>query len=125
MSRLQNAVNLVAITSEVSHFFCCGIPIIFSLLSLLSTMGVMAAMPTGFNAIHEMMHPYEIPMIAVSAVILLLGWTLHFVAKRIDCHDTGCGHEPCEPKKNRSSKILTVASIMFALNLTGYFLLHS
>ncbi len=124
MNRLQNAINWVVVTSEISHFFCCGIPIVFSLLSLLSGMGIIASMPLGFNNLHEAMHQYEIPMIAMSGVIIALGWMLHMVATRIDCRNTGCGHQPCAPKKKQSSKILMVATGLFALNLTAYFLLH-
>ncbi len=125
MNRLHSAINWISITSEISHFFCCGIPIIFSILSLISGMGIIVSMPMGISHLHEAMHDYEVPMIIMSGSIILLGWTLHIVAKRIDCHSTGCGHEPCAPKKKRSSKILIIATGLFALNLAGYFLLHT
>lgn len=125
MNRLHNAVNWLSITSEISHFFCCGIPIIFSLLSLLSGVGIIASMPLGISELHHAMHDYEVPMIIVSATIILLGWVLHFVANRIDCHNTGCGHEPCTPKKKKSSKILFIATGLFVLNLTSYLMLHN
>ena len=125
MQRLQMLTKWMAITSEISHFFCCGIPIVFSLLSLLASMGAIAFIPAEVNFLHEIMHDYEVPMIAVSALVLLLGWGLHFYAKKIDCRSTGCVHEPCAPKKKKSSKILFIATILFAVNLTGYFLLHT
>lgn len=125
MNRLHSAINWMSITSEISHFFCCGIPIIFSILSLMSGMGIIASMPMGINWLHDAMHEYEVPMIIMSGFIILLGWTLHAVARRIDCHNTGCGHQPCSPKKKKSSKILMIATGLFAVNLAGYFLLHT
>lgn len=125
MNRFQGVINWISITSEISHFFCCGIPIIFSVLSLLSGMGIIASMPLGIGHLHDAMHDYEVPMIVMSGLIVALGWALHLVAKRMDCRSTGCGHGPCSPKKKRSSTILIVATALFALNLAGYFLLHA
>lgn len=125
MNRLHHAVNWISITSEISHFFCCGLPIIFSLLSLLSGMGLIATMPVGIQRLHEMTHDYEVPMIIASGLIIILGWALHVVANKIDCHNSGCHHEPCGSKKKKSSLILMIATGLFLLNLTGYFLLHS
>lgn len=124
MQRLQNFVYWFSITSEISHFFCCGLPIVFSVLSLLTSAGLTTAMPLGLDLMHEAMHVYEVPMILASALILAMGWGLHYIAYRIDCRKTGCEHEPCAPKKKRSGKVLIVATLLFALNLTAYLLLH-
>lgn len=125
MNRLHGAIKWLSITSEISHFFCCGLPIVFSLLSLLSGVGLIATMPMGIHSLHEVMHNYEMPMIIISGTVILLGWALHVVANKIDCHNTGCVHEPCGSKKKRSSKILLVATALYTLNLVGYLLLHS
>ncbi len=125
MQRLQTLTKWMALTSEISHFFCCGIPIVFSLLSLLASAGIIVTLPTEINTLHDAMHGYEIPMITTSALILAFGWALHFYAMKLDCRSTGCGHEPCAPKKKKSSKILFVATALFVINLTGYFALHS
>lgn len=125
MNRLHSAINWVSVTSEISHFFCCGLPIVFSLVSLLSGVGLIAAMPMGITHWHEAMHQYELPMIMVSGVVIVLGWALHAIAKKLDCRTTGCAHEPCGSKKRKSSRILLIATGLYVLNLAGYLLLHS
>jgi hypothetical protein len=124
MQRLQNIIYWVCITSEISHFFCCGLPIIFSIMSLLSGLGLTAAMPFGLESLHHMTHEYEMPMIMMAGLLLCLGWGLQYIAHRIDCRSTGCVHVPCAPKKKRSGKVLIIATALFALNVTGYFVLH-
>lgn len=124
MNRLQSAINWVMITSGVSHVFCCGIPVVFSLLSLLSGMGMVMTMPFAFEHLHGVMHDYEIPMLIASGCILALGWGLHAIALKVDCRDTGCGHEPCGPKKKRSSKMLIVATLLFVFNVIVYAVFH-
>lgn len=125
MNRYQGAISWLSITSEVSHFFCCGIPIIFSIVSLLANAGIVASMPLGLDHLHHIMHDYEIPLIAISALIILSGWSLHYVSNRMDCRKTGCAHPPCDKKKIRSTRILQLATLLFAVNLASYFLLHT
>jgi len=123
-SRLQNCFNWVVVASQLGHLFCCGIPILFSVLGLLSTIGVVVSMPFGVDCLHCVMHDYETHILVASAGILTLGWALHYVAMRMDCRSTGCGHEPCAPKKRKASKILMLATAIFAFNLLGHFFFH-
>lgn len=125
MSRTQNAISWLSVATEISHFFCCGIPIIFSLLSLLANVGMIASMPIGLDAVHHFMHDYEIPMIAFSGAIIVMGWGIHLIAARLDCRSTGCAHVPCDKKKARSTRILKIASVLYLINVTAYFLLHT
>lgn len=124
MQSIQTVINWFCLTTEISHFFCCGLPILFSILSLLSSAGLVATMPAGLEHIHHLTHDYEVSIIMISGVILAMGWGLHYIAYRIDCRTTGCAHAPCAPKKRRSGKVLMIATILFALNLIGYFALH-
>lgn len=124
MSRFNSVVSWLSVTSEVSHFFCCGLPLVFSMLSLMSSMGLIVAVPVGLTNFHEMMHDYEVPMIIIGASILVLGWVLHFISYQLDCRSSGCAHQPCGTKKKKSSKILMVATGLYVLNVTAYFLLH-
>lgn len=124
MQPINKFVNWACLTSEISHFFCCGLPIIFSIMSLLTSFGIVAVMPVGLVSLHHAMHDYEVPMIMVSGLILAIGWGLHYIAYRIDCRSTGCSHEPCKPKKKRSGKVLMVATALFVVNVSSYFLLH-
>ena len=111
--------------SESMHVFCCGIPTVISITSLLTGLGVASIMPTGILAFHNFMHPYEIPMIAVSGAVLAAGWAMYWAAKRVDCHNTGCCHEPCGPKKDKALWVLAGASGLFAFNTLFYFLFHA
>lgn len=74
--------------------------------------------------IHNGMHAYEIPVIIFSGAMVALGWIAHFLGKNVDCHDTGCGHPPCTPQKSKNSKVLLVATLLFALNILIYFGVH-
>lgn len=76
------------------------------------------------DGLHGALHAYELPIIAGSALVIALGWALHFYAEKIDCHDTGCGHGPCEPQKRKVSKVLKIATFLFFINIVVYFSFH-
>jgi len=112
--------------SETMHVFCCVIPTVISIVSLLTgAVGAAALMPAGILVLHEFMHHYEVPMIIVSGGLLILGWVLQGISYRIDCHSTGCGHGPCKPKKNMSVYVLIGATILFIFNTAIYLLFHT
>lgn len=83
-------------------------------------------MPTGLATLHEMIHDYEISIMAASAVLLLFGWGVYMISRKIDCHDgeKACSHEPCAPKKDRAKLVLIVASILFLVNISVYIGFH-
>src|SRR5690606_14732462 len=89
----------IIILSESMHIFCCVLPTLFSLMGLLAGLGVVAALPPSFNTLHEALHAYEVPLIIVSGLLIALGWGVDRYSRKIDCHDTGCCHEPCGPQK--------------------------
>lgn len=124
MERIQKTIFWAVVASEFSHIFCCVLPTVVSLLSLLAGLGLLSVMPSSLVAIHDLIHDYEIPMIITSAIVLAFGWTLHMISIRIDCHNTGCVHEPCTPKKKRSSKLLLIATLLFVTNVSIYTLVH-
>jgi hypothetical protein len=125
MERLHKAIFWTILTSETMHVFCCVLPLLLSILSLMGSIGVMSFVPASFLAFHEFMHEYERPVIVVSGLVLLLGWGLHWVSKKIDCHDTGCAHEPCRPRKKSAALILKVASLLFVVNTSIYLIFHT
>ncbi len=124
MKRIQKLFSWVVVLSELSHVFCCVLPSIFSVVTVLASIGLVGVMPIWMEGMHEVMHHWEIPLISMSGVILIIGWGLHFVSKRIDCHNTGCGHEPCEPKKKNTARILKIATVLFLVNIAIYFSIH-
>lgn len=125
MQKLQNTLFWTIVASETSHVFCCVLPTVVSLASLLSGLGLVSALPAGVLSFHDFMHRWEIPLIIFSGVVLALGWALHIISVRIDCHDSGCGHEPCAPKKRRTTGILKIATALFAVNTSVYFAFHA
>lgn len=122
--KVQGVFSWVVILSECSHVFCCVLPTMFSVLTLLVGMGMMGGLPIWMQNAHEVLHAWEIPMIAFSGMVLLVGWGLQILSKRMDCHDTGCGHGACAPKKDRSELVLKIATILFLVNITVYGVFH-
>lgn len=124
MKKVQNLFSWVVIFSEVSHVFCCVLPTIFSVMTLLVGLGMIGAVPVWMGGLHAMMHGYEIPIMMASGVIVLLGWGLQYISNKLDCHDTGCGHGACTPQKKRSESILKIATILFLMNVAVYIAVH-
>lgn len=115
------------ITSEIMHIFCCVLPTLFSLMSLLAGIGIISTMPGFVNYMHDVIHSYEVPIISASGVLLSLGWILYLYAKKLNCSEenTNCCHEPCTPKKYRTKIIMIIATVLFAINVSIYFGFHS
>ncbi|MGH1377323.1 MAG: hypothetical protein ACRBB3_00725 [Alphaproteobacteria bacterium] len=127
MSRIKRAQGMfswVVVLSEISHIFCCVLPSVFSVLTVLVGLGLIGALPVWMESLHHVMHDWEIPLIAMSGFVLVIGWSLHFISKKIDCHDTGCGHEPCGKKKDKTARILQIATLLFVINVSIFLGLH-
>ncbi len=127
MSRIKRAQGMfswVVVLSEISHIFCCVLPSVFSVLTVLVGLGLIGALPVWMESLHHVMHDWEIPLIAMSGFVLVIGWSLHFISKKIDCHDTGCGHEPCGKKKDKTARILQIATLLFVINVSIFLSLH-
>ena len=124
MHQLRVFIGWSAALCGVGHLFCCGLPILFSLMGLLSGVGFAAVLPVSMIDLDEKMHLYEMPVIITSFCVLCVGWGLNYLAYRIDCHETGCSHGPCTKTKNRSGNILKIATVLFLVNVTVYMILH-
>ncbi|MCB1562157.1 MAG: hypothetical protein KDJ75_01145 [Alphaproteobacteria bacterium] len=124
MQRVQKAMYWAILASETSHVFCCVLPTLFSIMSLLAGIGLAAGMPGWLDSIHHVLHAWEIPLILLSGFVVALGWALHFYSEKIDCHDTGCHHGTCAPRKKTAGTILKIATILFLVNVSVYTLFH-
>jgi len=124
MNKLEKGISLTVILAEASHVFCCVLPSIFSAINLLVSIGLVSSMPAFMTVWHEAMHDYEMPIIIFSTAMLALGWVVYAIGYKLDCQTTGCGHEPCAPKKKRSSKLLVIATVLFLVNISIYMTLH-
>lgn len=120
----NNKFIWAVIATETSHVFCCVLPTLFSLISLLSGFGLIITIPGWMETLHDTMHGLELPMIVFSAFIVFIGWGLHYYSVKNDCHDHGCHHKPCGPRKRAASKILIAASVLLCFNLVIYFGVH-
>ncbi|MCB1652352.1 MAG: hypothetical protein KDI46_09905 [Alphaproteobacteria bacterium] len=120
----QKRLLWAIVASETSHVFCCVLPTLFSLVALLSGFGMVITLPGWLEVLHDELHHYELPMIIFSAAVLALGWGLQMHSWKIDCHDTGCHHGSCKPRKRAASKILIAASVLFTFNVILYFGFH-
>ncbi len=125
MSKIKRSVLISAVVSEGIHLFCCVLPTVFSVFSLLAGMGMIATLPGFIDNAHHIIHDYEIYMILTSAIILVIGWVLYYYSRQIDCHVEGeCHHAPCETKKDRTKIFMIIASALFLMNVTVYTLVH-
>ncbi len=124
MSNLNRNLSIAVLLSEFSHVFCCILPTVFTVLSFAANLGLIATVPGVLLDLHEHIHEYEVLIIAVSGLMLVLGWAAHLYSRKVDCHDTGCGHPPCTPQKNTNARILIVASALFVVNLSIYLFVH-
>lgn len=123
--RHKDKIIWAVLVSELGHVFCCVLPIVFSVMSVLSGLGIVASMPAGLVSFHDVMHAYEVPMIAMSAVILVFGWAALWYSRNNDCHEVSdCSHKPCGPRKSLTHKILIAASILFVINVSVYTFIH-
>jgi hypothetical protein len=123
--QIQKSVIWGVLAAESTHVLCCVFPTVFSLISLMVGLGLAAGMPAFMVTMHDWIHVWEVPIILFSGAMLALGWGVTLYADRMDCHDhAGCTHPPCAPKKHRAHLVLTIASILFAFNVTLYVVVH-
>lgn len=129
MQKYKNTALLAILISEASHIFCCVLPTLFSVASLLSGVGLISTLPPAWVHLHEVLHHWEVPMIIFSGVVLALGWGIHYYAEHMGpheqhkhCCDGHCG--PAEPKKNKVHFVMKAATILFVVNLAIYFIFH-
>ena len=124
MEKLQKSLNVAVILAEVSHVFCCVLPTVVSLMSVLVGAGLIGTLPVSLLVLHDLLHDWELPIIVGSGVLIALGWVVMWYSRKIDCHNTGCGHEPCGPKKLRSTRLLKIATVLFVINVSVYTVFH-
>lgn len=120
----QKTIYWTIIASEASHVFCCVLPTLLSVLSLFAGAGGLGLLPGFVFDAHDLMHKYELPMIIISACVLVLGWAMHIYSQKIDCHDTGCHHPPCEETKAKTHWLLIGATALFLMNVMVYMAFH-
>jgi hypothetical protein len=124
MQKISKNFGLAVLMTEFSHVFCCVLPTVFTILSFAANLGMISALPVWLMDLHDVIHNYELPIILASSAMLCFGWAVHLISKRVDCHNTGCSHPPCEPTKDRNLKILKIATILLACNVFVFAVIH-
>ena len=125
MNSRENKIVWAVLLAELGHIFCCGIPALFSLISLLTGLGFLSAMPPALETMHGFLHDYELYVIIFSLAVLSLGWFFYWYSKKLDCASGGCAHEPCGPKKDITKIVLIVATGLFIFNTLFYLGIHT
>jgi len=124
LADIKKHFGWAVLLSELGHVFCCVLPTIVTVVGVLANAGLMTAAPGFLTELHGTIHHYEIPMIVFSGLMVALGWAIHCASEDVDCHNTGCSHPPCSPKKRKNSKILLIASALFIVNILIYLGIH-
>ncbi len=121
---LQKHLVWAVILSESTHVFCCVFPTIFSVISLLAGLGMVAAMPAFMVGMHDFLHEWELPMIVVSGLVLAIGWAAVLYSDKISCESECCAQSGCAPKKNKAHLVLKIATVLFIFNVLIYLVFH-
>ena len=107
--------------SAFSHLFCCFLPGVLSILTLIASSGAAAVTLEDFG-IPEAWHD---DIIKFSATVLIISGIMNFISWRIDCREDGnCTHEPCETKKNTYLKLYLFSVVFFFINVSIHYGFH-
>jgi hypothetical protein len=125
MKKRKTFILWAIIVSESSHIFCCVLPTLFSLLAILTNLG-MFVMPAAFVTFHETLHHWEFPIVMVSGLILAMGWGLHWHSLRGEECPSGCKHhtDKAHPSVSKTHLILKIASVLFVINVFVFLVIH-
>ncbi len=123
---LHRNIGIAIILAESTHVFCCVLPTLVTIISIMASVGAIIPIPLFLLDIHEFLHEYELPVIAFSGAVLALGWGLYLASRVTVCEKPHCEpHETvCAGKKDRTRWVLAVATALFIVNITIYFTLH-
>jgi hypothetical protein len=116
----EKFANLAALASLLPHLFCCVLPAVSSLAGV----GAVAGMSI-LQGLHiDWVHKNEMTLLVFSGVMIALSGAFQLYSRKINCHDTGCDHGPCEPRKNKARWAFWIALGLFVINLAVHFLMH-
>ena len=124
MQKLQTTIFYSILASEAGHVFCCVIPTVLSLLALAASYGIIITVPGFVFSIHKYMHEWEQLVIILSGLLLVFGWALFMLNKRIESRHDCCSKSKCETKTNKAQIVMVIASALFIVNVTAYTFLH-
>jgi hypothetical protein len=104
----------LVIVGCLMHLFCCGIPLLLSLTSLATTLGLSSGSMLGAKWYQQI----EQELVLASGVVLFFTLLAHLIGKKLSCGENGgCSSAPCDRKKSFSFKLLLGASGLYLLNM--------
>lgn len=124
MSKKEKALHIGLVLTGFSHIFCCVLPLLFGVAGLLAGLGLVIVLPEWIDGLHDVMHGYELYIIILAGVMVAIGWAVHWYSYKNDCHDHGCSHGPCTPRKKTASRLLILGTFLFVLNVIVFLFFH-
>ncbi len=121
MEKIRKGLMAAILLSEVSHLFCCVLPVLAAVASLLVGAGFLPALAW---PLHDLIHRYEVPLIVFSAVIIAAGWGVYLLALRTDCQALGHHEAHCHKVTRKTRTVLVIGTALFLFNLAVYLFLH-
>lgn len=115
-STIQKITSTFLMLTAFGHFFCCVLPLVATFTSLAATAGLVAIN----SPMIQWFESHEVQIFIIAGLMILVSGIIQFVSEKIDCHDTGCVHEPCAPKKNWSHKLFVASTILYSVNLVVF-----
>lgn len=124
MQKIHGVLNYTVLISQLGHVFCCGVPALVSVLSLVIGFGLIGSVPGILGDLHQSVHIWEKSILIFSGSMLTFGWALDNFSRHMVHEKQGCSHKSCHTKKQKNSRILIFSSVLFAINIFLYLYAH-
>lgn len=119
---VRTFAKILSVASLISHFFCCFLPGVISLITLITLSGSVFITMEDFG-IPEYIHE---ELIYISFAVLVVSGLINYISWKMDCRAgaDACGHEPCAPKKAKYFRLYGYSVAFFLLNAIIHFGVH-
>jgi hypothetical protein len=108
------AYSLV-IGCSLMHIFCCGIPLLTTIIGLSTTLGFITG---GIleNPLFESFERFEIEIMILSGLMLLLAFILKFRANKMNCCETE-EKKFCSESEKINNIFLKISSVLYLFSI--------
>ena len=116
---LKTLSTFFVIMGSLMHIFCCGLPLLLSITSFATTLGISSL------SIFEVgwFEPIENYVLIIMGLMLALTYFVNRSSKKLDCTEDGsCTHPPCDEKKDISGYLLKIATVLYLVNIAIFVL---
>ena len=108
----------LVIGCSLMHIFCCGIPLLTTMIGLTATLGFVG---NGIleNPLFASFEKFEIEILFLSGIILSLAFILKFKAKKLDC----CEKEAknfCNTNEKINNLFLKISSTLYLFSVVTF-----